>query len=108
MYPRDARSKYTRSFPVVECDQCGEPLFAPQWSEPVDDRRVRHAWNCEACGYSFETTVCFAALESARGFGNRLTMRLIASSERRRSRACHRAAQAAFFFLIAFVKAGAN
>jgi len=65
MYPRDARRKYTRLFPVVECDQCGEALFAPQWSEHVDDRRVRHAWNCEACGYSFETTVCFAALESA-------------------------------------------
>ena len=65
MYASDTRSKYTRSFPVVECAQCGEALFAPEWSEHVDDRRVRHAWNCEACRYSFETTISFAALESA-------------------------------------------
>ena len=64
MYPRDT-TKYARSYPVVECAQCGEPLFAPEWSEHVDDRRVRHAWNCETCRYSFETTVCFPALETA-------------------------------------------
>jgi hypothetical protein len=64
MYRRDT-SNYARSFPVVECAQCGEALFAPEWSEHVDDRRVRHAWNCEACRYCFETTVWFPALESA-------------------------------------------
>jgi ribosomal protein L37AE/L43A len=64
MYPGDA-TKYARSRPVVECAQCAEPLFVPEWSEHVDDRRVRHVWNCEACRYSFETTVYFQALESA-------------------------------------------
>ena len=64
MYTRDA-TKYARSFPVVECAQCGEALFAPEWTEHIDDRRVRHAWKCEACRYSFETTVCFPALKSA-------------------------------------------
>jgi rubrerythrin len=37
-----------------------ERLFLPEWSEFVDEHRVRHLWRCEPCGYSFETTVCFA------------------------------------------------
>ncbi len=32
----------------------------PEWSELVDDLRVRHLWECDACGYAFETTVRFA------------------------------------------------
>jgi uncharacterized Zn finger protein len=44
----------------LECAQCAEPLFMPEWSELVDERRVRHLWQCEACGYAFETTVAFA------------------------------------------------
>ena len=49
--------------PVTECAQCGEQLFAPEWSEYVDDeRRVRHLWECEACGYAFETTVSYEAV----------------------------------------------
>jgi hypothetical protein len=46
--------------PVNECAQCGEQLFVPEWSEYVDERRARHLWQCEACGYAFETTVSFA------------------------------------------------
>ena len=64
MYPTDA-SKYARSYPTNECLQCGERLFVPEWSEHVDDLRVRHLWNCEPCGYSFETTVVFPALTCA-------------------------------------------
>jgi len=41
--------------------QCGEPIYAAAWSEHVDDRRVRHLWECEACGYAFETMACFPA-----------------------------------------------
>ena len=29
----------------------------PEWSEYVDEHRVRHLWECAACGYAFETTV---------------------------------------------------
>lgn len=47
--------------PVLECAQCGERLFVPEWSEYLDDRHARHLWRCEDCGYSFETTVRFAA-----------------------------------------------
>ena len=50
-----------RSRPLIECAQCGEHLFVPEWSEYVDERRVRHLWECEACGYVFETTVRYAA-----------------------------------------------
>jgi len=32
----------------------------PEWSELVDERRVRHLWKCDVCGYAFETTVSFA------------------------------------------------
>jgi ribosomal protein S27AE len=46
--------------PQNECAQCGEALFMPEWSELVDERRVRHLWECHACGYAFETSVRFA------------------------------------------------
>jgi ribosomal protein S27AE len=41
------------------CAQCGEALFMPEWSEYLAERRVRHLWECDACGYQFETLVCF-------------------------------------------------
>jgi hypothetical protein len=53
--PRPAR-------PVNECAQCRETIFLPEWSEYLDARRVRHLWECEACGYKFETLVCFPEL----------------------------------------------
>jgi transcription elongation factor Elf1 len=58
--PRDT-TKFARVHPVVACAQCGERLFVPELSEFVDARRIRHLWECEACGYAFETTVRFAA-----------------------------------------------
>jgi ribosomal protein L37AE/L43A len=51
--------------PVNFCAQCGEPIYIAGWSEYVDDRRVRHLWNCEDCGYTFETTVCYPVLPKA-------------------------------------------
>lgn len=44
-----------------KCPQCSEWLLAPDWSEFINERRVRHTWSCEACGYAFETDVFFAA-----------------------------------------------
>jgi len=60
---RDTRAarKFARSRPVIECAQCGERLYVPEWSEFLDGGGVRHLWQCEACNYSFETTVRFAA-----------------------------------------------
>ena len=46
----------TRARPMIECAQCGEQLFVPEWSEHVDERRVRHLWECGECDYAFETT----------------------------------------------------
>jgi len=43
------------------CPQCDGWLLAPEWSEHLTERSVRHTWSCEACGYGFETTVFFAA-----------------------------------------------
>jgi hypothetical protein len=48
--------------PANECAQCRETIFLPEWSEYLDARRVRHLWECEACGYKFETLVCFPEL----------------------------------------------
>ncbi len=39
------------------CPQCSMRLFAPECSEHVNERCVRHAWTCDACGYEFETSV---------------------------------------------------
>ena len=53
-------AKTARHRAQIECTQCGEALFMPEWSELVDERRVRHLWQCYACGYAFETTIRFA------------------------------------------------
>ena len=45
--------------PVNFCAQCGEPIYIVAWSEHIDDHRIRHLWNCEDCGYAFETTVIY-------------------------------------------------
>lgn len=42
------------------CKQCGERLLAPTWSEHVNERCVRHVWQCDACGYGFESQVYLA------------------------------------------------
>ena len=46
---------------IMTCAQCGEAIHAAAWSEEIDQRRVRHLWECEACGYAFETLACFPA-----------------------------------------------
>lgn len=58
--PRPSR-KVGGSPLIIECAQCGERLYVPEWSEFLDGRGVRHLWQCEACHYTFETTVRFAA-----------------------------------------------
>ena len=50
-----ARSTFTNNI----CPQCSAQLFAPDWSEHVNERRVRPAWSCDVCGYEFETTVFY-------------------------------------------------
>ena len=51
------------------CQQCQAWLLAPDWSEYLNERCVRHTWSCEACGYAFETTVFFSAARSRRRIG---------------------------------------
>jgi transcription elongation factor Elf1 len=58
---RASATKFACPYPIIECAQCGKQLLVPEWSEYVDDRRIRHLWKCEACGYAFETTVSYAA-----------------------------------------------
>jgi rubrerythrin len=50
---------------VIECQQCGERLFMPEWSESLEGGRVRHLWRCDVCDYTFETTIRFATPEYA-------------------------------------------
>jgi len=47
------------------CPQCSAWLLAPEWSEHFNERCVRHTWACDACGYGFETTVVFPAVQQA-------------------------------------------
>jgi hypothetical protein len=46
------------------CPQCQAWLLAPDWSEYLNERCVRHTWSCEACSYEFETAVFFSAAEA--------------------------------------------
>jgi DNA-directed RNA polymerase subunit RPC12/RpoP len=56
-------SLYTSSHarPTIHCAQCGSRIFAPTWSEYLDERNVRHLWVCDDCGYEFEALVRFPA-----------------------------------------------
>ena len=56
---------FIQSKPVVPCAQCGDTLFAPEWSEYLDDRNIRHLWSCDDCGYRFETLVRYPTLRPA-------------------------------------------
>jgi len=51
--------KFAQASLLNHCAQCGETIFLPEWSEYLDRHRVRHLWECEACGYKFETLVTF-------------------------------------------------
>ena len=44
------------------CAQCGQALLAPSWTEQTGERCIRYLWNCDACGYQFETTVYLTQL----------------------------------------------
>lgn len=57
--------RYARARPLIACAQCGDRIYIAEWSECLDASRVRHLWQCEACGYAFETTVRFAATVEA-------------------------------------------
>lgn len=50
-------SSTRRSDYGMTCTQCGDALIAPEWSECVSDRQVRHSWFCLQCGARFETAV---------------------------------------------------
>jgi RNase P subunit RPR2 len=45
----------------IACAKCGALIIAAQWSEHIDERRVRNSWSCDECGYAFETEVYLAA-----------------------------------------------
>jgi len=53
---------FHQSRPFMPCAQCGDALFAPEWSEYLDDRHIRHLWSCDDCGYEFETLVRYPEL----------------------------------------------
>jgi uncharacterized protein with PIN domain len=56
-----AASGHVVEYNKNRCPQCDAWLLAPDWSEYLNERRVRHTWSCEACGYAFETDVFLAA-----------------------------------------------
>jgi ribosomal protein S27AE len=56
---RASNSTNSATRPHMPCAQCGESLFMPEWSEHVDERRVRHLWQCDACDYTFEAVVFY-------------------------------------------------
>jgi hypothetical protein len=57
--------KHAQTRPLNHCAQCGETIFLPEWSEYMARHRVRHLWECEACGYKFETLVSFAEADAS-------------------------------------------
>lgn len=60
-----AQRAYLSTFGRNRCPQCNEALLAPDWSEYLNERSVRHTWSCEECSYQFETTVVFPARAAA-------------------------------------------
>ena len=54
-----------RTYQKNVCPECDGWLLAPHWSEHLNERTVRHTWSCDGCGYGFETTVFFPAVQQA-------------------------------------------
>lgn len=48
---------FVRYFTRPVCPECSHEQFVPEHSAFVNESRVRHAWQCEACGHGFTTTV---------------------------------------------------
>jgi transcription elongation factor Elf1 len=65
LHTQTARRASLVTYKKNNCPQCGEWLLAPDWSEYLDTRCVRHTWSCEACDYQFETAVFFAEAAAA-------------------------------------------
>jgi len=56
-YAQDARMPFGNP-----CAQYRRTILMPAWSEHVSEFRIRHLWECDGCGYTFETLVCFSEL----------------------------------------------
>jgi hypothetical protein len=57
----DTTPRITRMNSGNSCRQCGNRLFMPEWSEWRDSGHAHHLWQCDACGFAFETRVYLAA-----------------------------------------------
>ena len=64
-YRLNNTKKIAPSRRYMPCPECGERLFMPEWSEHVDERRVRHCWQCDACDYAFEAIVSYGEAVAA-------------------------------------------
>jgi ribosomal protein L37AE/L43A len=53
-------SQSLRQYDFPRCEQCNSLLTAPEWSEQLSERCIRHLWSCDICGYQFEQSVYFA------------------------------------------------
>jgi ribosomal protein L37AE/L43A len=51
--------KFIEIQPSNRCAQCGNYLVAPDWTEFLNERCIRHLWSCDSCAYAFETKVYF-------------------------------------------------
>jgi hypothetical protein len=45
----------------LSCVRCGNQLIAPEKSEYLDDRLIRHLWHCPKCSARFESFPRFPA-----------------------------------------------
>ena len=48
-----------------QCAQCSRTLIAPVWTEYLKEHCIRHLWNCDACGYEYETLVYLVPRDTA-------------------------------------------
>jgi transcription elongation factor Elf1 len=58
----------SRRVALPSCPNCNDLVFAPAASEFVSKSRVRHVWECEACGHEFSTSVRLFADHSEHAF----------------------------------------
>lgn len=61
--------EFRRYLERPSCPRCGDTLLAAECSALVGDGHIRHCWSCEACSYSFQTSVEFAPIADAGAAG---------------------------------------
>jgi ribosomal protein L37AE/L43A len=60
----------------ISCPSCNDSVIAPDCTEYVSERQIRHFWSCENCGHQLQSVVELR-IKASTSLGKRLRTRAI-------------------------------